>query len=397
MDAEAEIRRGTDVERAGDRRSAEAAYRQALAATRGTGAVPERAALANLARLCADDGREFEALAFAIPAARLCASAGDAWGEALAHLHLANVLHNIEDYARVPAELRAVEMLLPALDSARATRLRFSLAIHRARLVASLGDVGSVADVLAAAEASHHAALGEALPARLRWLVSVGSLLTAGRFAEASAGLADMPPREGNVRKDLEVDELRVRCLLGTDIHAGAEAARALLHDLAAAPWPSVGAAWRLRMTSEIGAALPDTPEVADVSRQAWTMAGEAIVRRILELEECVRHLPELADTTSPVLERLVEYRERFRERHEAVMRAVAAVLPWPPAELPVDDTPGCIVVCAWCTRVRGTAGLWVPIGQYLPAGDQAYAVSHGICPACLTTAGGSPAHAVLA
>jgi hypothetical protein len=80
----------------------------------------------------------------------------------------------------------------------------------------------------------------------------------------------------------------------------------------------------------------------------------------------------------------LTGYRQRFRQRHEQVLREVATARPWPPVDLAiVDAASGVAVACAWCTRVRTADGRWMPIRQFLPDDTEHFTLSHGICAAC--------------
>lgn len=384
MDAEQALRDGEALERAGNLAEAERLFRAVLGATRGTGGVEARAATVNLARLCANDGREFESLALAHAAASLAERAGDRWDLARARLQLATALHAIEDYARIPAVLDQIADAAAGLDEPHAARLRLSLALQRARLAAYLGEVEAARAALDEAHAASTAVTGHPATDRIVWLVNVVALNVAGRYAEAEAWLDRAPASEGVVRRELEFAEQRARCLLGlrpeTD---GIAAAGALLAGLRDAPEGTVGCAWRLRAAVAIGSRLAELVGPSSVTRTAWDLAGHALIVRVSEIDACMRTLPEVAAAGPEVFALLNEYRERFRERYQHLLREVAAARPWPPVDASLIDARNLVVACAWCTRVRAADGHWVPIRQFLPQEGERFTLSHGICAQC--------------
>ncbi len=378
------LRAAVDQERAGLLAAAESAYRQVLEGARGTGSEVERQVTINLARLCANDGREFEAFALASCARDLAAAAGDAWRLALAQLQLANALDAVEDYDAIPGVLDRVAGGLDLFDPADASGLRLSVALHRARLAANLGDVDAARAALAEAHQTSLALHGRPASDRIVWFVNVVALNQAGRQAEAEPWLDRMPPSEGIVRRELEYAEQRAWCLLAVrPVPAGMDAAISFLDALGRAPVATVGAAWRLRAAVNLGARLVAVDGAEEARRIAWDVAGHAILTRVSQIEQCVRTLPELTDVGAEVFARLAAYRTRFRDRHEQVLREVAAARPWPPVDARSSLRPGLTVVCAWCARVRAEDGAWLPIRQFVPAGREDFKLSHGICTAC--------------
>lgn len=379
------LRFGTQQEQAGLIAVAEAAYRRVLDATRGSGTPVEREVTVSLARLCGNDGREFEALALASRARDLATAAGDAWRLALAQLQLANALDAVEDYARIGPLLERIARGLDVLEPTEATRLRLSVALHRARLVANLGDVDGVAAALAAVDEASRAATGQPVPARIAWLVQVVALNTAGREAEVVPWLDRIPATDGLVRRELEYAEQRVRCLLTVAPDPdGLAATDAFLTALGTAPKATVGAAWRLRAVVGLGTRLAAVAGPSSLTRLAWDMAGEAIVTRVAQIELCVRQVPEVAAAGSDVLELLASYRQRFRDRHDQLLAEVGLARPWPPVDSGASVLkPGLAVVCAWCARVRAHDGAWMPVRQFLPPEHEHFKMSHGICAGC--------------
>lgn len=374
---------GEAHEKAGRLADAERLYRDLLTSTRGTRGVAERAATVNLARLCANDGREFEGLALAHAAATLASDAGDAWDLARARLQLATALHAIEDYPRIPAVLDQIASALSQFDQEHAARLRLSLALQRARLAAFRGDVDAARNALEDTHAASRKVTGQPATQRIVWLVNVVALNVAGRYAEAEAWLDLAPPAEGVVRRELEFAEQRARCLLGlrpqTDGVAAAQALLAMLHD---APEDTVGCAWRLRAAIGIGSRLAELVGPAPVTKAAWDLAGHALLVRVSEIDACIRTMPEVASAGAEVFERLTEYRDRFRDRHQHLLREVAASRPWPPVDAALIAR-NLVVACAWCTRVRAADGQWMPIRQFLPQEGERFSLSHGICAMC--------------
>jgi hypothetical protein len=334
VNVEASIRRGLEFEMAGSLADAEGEYRAVLDAVRGSGSEPEREVTINLARLCANDGREFEALALAIRARDASVLAGDAWQAALAQLQVANALDGIADYERIPPILDRVEAVLSILDRSRAERLRLSVALHRARLVANLGDVEDALVRLQRVEEASLAVNGKPVPPRIVWFVNVVALIAANRCEEAEPWLDRIPPTEGIVRRELEYAEQRARCLLVLRPDPdGIEAASTFLSALQTAPGGTVGVAWRLRAATDLATRLVSALGPSDITRVAWDLAGHATLTRVAQVEHFMRTLPEVAGVSDEVHDLLTEYRSRFRNRHEQLLREVGAARPWPPVD----------------------------------------------------------------
>ncbi|HVZ22161.1 MAG TPA: hypothetical protein VG871_13915 [Vicinamibacterales bacterium] len=385
MDLEASLQAALDHEIAGALALAEQEYRRVLDAVRGSGSPLERDATKNLARLCANDGREFEALAFAVHARDLCIRAGDPWRLALSRLQMANALDGIDDYARIPPILNQIEGALDLIEPPQAGQLRVSIALHRARLAANLGDVDLAREEFGRVDRASRAVTGRPVSPRIEWFVNVVALNAAGRYGEVEPWLERTPPSEGMVRRELEYTEQRVRCLLALRPEPdGRDAATAFLTSLREAPAGTVGPAWRLRAAAALGTRLAALEGAGDLARSAWDVAGHAILVRLRQIEDCVEALPEVAMANGEVSDLLTDYRLRFRDRHEELMREVAATRPWPPIDSALFGVQsGLIVVCAWCTRVRTIDGRWVPIRQFLPQQGEQFMLSHGICAAC--------------
>ncbi len=385
LDLDAALQRGRQHELAGALAQAEQAYRGVLDAVRGSGSALEREVTKNMARLCANDGREFEALTLATHARDLAARAGDPWRRVLAEEQIANALDGIEDYERIPAVIDSIEREIDDVEPAEARQLRLLVALHRARLAANRGDVPRALEEFARANEASRAFQGKPLSRRLEWFVNVVALNNAGRFAAVQPWLERIPPSDGILRRELEYAEQSVRCLLAVRPEPdGLAAAAALLSGLRDAPPGTMGPAWRLRVAADLGTRLAVVAGGADLARAAWDLAGHAILVRLRQIEDCMRALPELSSARSEVFDLLTDYRDRFRGRHSQLLREVAASRPWPPVDsslIAVDA--GMAVVCAWCTRVRTTEGKWVPIRQFLPDQGEAFALSHGICRAC--------------
>ncbi len=124
-----------------------------------------------------------------------------------------------------------------------------------------------------------------------------------------------------------------------------------------------------MRAAIAIGSRLAEFVPSSPVTKEAWDLAGHALIVRVAEIDACMRSLP--------------EYRTRFRERHQQLFREVASSGPWPPVDAAVVDGQGLVIACAWCTRVRAADGHWVPIRQYLPQEGERFTLSHGICALC--------------
>ena len=113
------------------------------------------------------------------------------------------------------------------------------------------------------------------------------------------------------------------------------------------------------------------------LAHAAATLASDAG-----EAWDLARARLQLAAAGAEVFERLTEYRDRFRDRHQHLLREVAASRPWPPVDAALIAR-NLVVACAWCTRVRAADGQWMPIRQFLPQEGERFSLSHGICAMC--------------
>ncbi len=385
------------------RREQEERYRRVLDARRGTGGQAERAACRRLAGFYAGQRREFEALVMAHKALTLVEAAGpavDPWERCETRLRACDAIQAIEDEERMPAAVAAIEEALDACrGDPRAWRAEHFVHATRFEGAVASGDVAGARRELARMRAAIPE--GTPPPGDPRWLA----------HCEASLALAAGDPREALRRVEevrglpvvrrgavLAMDLLEVRCLAETGAR---EAAVVRSRDLVRALDPDVSrgvlsTGRRIRDASRLGTLLLEKCGNADAAHVAFELAAGAVLERILEVDRCVREMPEMADIGPENLRMLAEYRARYAAEHADLLRRVADALAprihsghGPFAAL--EGTGGLLRVCAWCSRVKEADGTWLPVGQYLPA-DFRLRVTHGMCEEChaalLRTAG---------
>ncbi len=388
--------RGQFATQRGDLEEAEAAYRSVLARTRGGGRKAERAACANLARLCLDERREFEALALARRAATLMAAAGAARGLALSRLYVGTVLRLLRDWERFRVALDGVEEMVPRLTGGARTRVVISLHGGRAGLAIEDGRYAEAERDLDAIERLNveGAPAGRTLSDRRQVPHFRAEVrLRLGRPEEALR-LLDLAETLGPThdRTGLEVRLCRVRCFLATgERDAALLASRTLLDALersTTARGPArAGAGLRLELASGLSRALAATVGDAPETERAHDLGAAAAIERIAELDRWVRDVPEMAAATPEDFAILEDHRRRSRGEQEAMLRAVARLLEPAVREgrAPHPVLAGCgdlVCVCAWCQRVAAQGQAWLAIQEFLPL-DGPLRVTHGMCPDC--------------
>jgi hypothetical protein len=130
-------------------------------------------------------------------------------------------------------------------------------------------------------------------------------------------------------------------------------------------------------------------PECADSAARAGLLriGAGATLLRVLEIDRCVREIPEIA-APGPEDERLLrEHRARFWKGHGDLMERVRTLIGEehragrrPLARLHREGGP--LRACAWCVRLQAPDGEWIPVAHLLPRALD-FPVTHGICRPC--------------
>jgi hypothetical protein len=361
--------------------------REALVRRRGSDTAIERAACINLAAALRMEHRHAEALLVARRAATMAVSDDEARGRAAATSILANTLIDLGEpaiAARVTADLAGMVPENPGDAGSVAVRLtvawlRAEVAHHSGRFDEAIWRLDAM-----------HARENPRSPARragyARYRARV--LLDAGRASEAALAVRQArDAHDAGDRQDvpLAILEARVGAALD-DLDAARERAE---HALAVAE----------RLSDEPG---PHRARLSDLVSLFRRLGDPERERRCLELvaterleqlvraDRSARNLPELTGEIGAedrailrrVRERaLVESRDTLaafaRLLAPEIRNGGAAGLVLAPGD---DDL---IRVCAWCARVAGRDGRWLPLGHLIPASGPLRA-THGMCPDCL-------------
>jgi len=369
---------------------AEEIFRRLLASCRGSGRRIERLCCLSLAKLFAHQRRGFEALTTARAAATLARKAAHLWDLCVARARVCMALQVIDDGARLATAVDELERGLGAVPPDRARPLLVLVHGFRVEAALDVDDLEGARRGLAALRALEdpaRAAVGDPrLPLYLEAEIALRSgdpraaLDLVRRCRETRALLAT---------SDLPLAMLEARALVaGGDAPAAAAVLGRVLDLLDEEPDPDpLGTGQRIRWSVEAGRLLQDRCALPDEARRAFDLASSWVLRRIVEVGRAVAQVPELSGVAPEDLRALTDYRNRFVREQGEILDRVATLFgdEEPPAALVHGDSPeeeGFFLACAWCRRVRSAAGVWLPIGEFLPD-DRHLRISHGICPDC--------------
>ena len=123
-----------------------------------------------------------------------------------------------------------------------------------------------------------------------------------------------------------------------------------------------------------------------DAALRVYDIAATAVVRRITQLDACMRALPDLRADAAYEAE-LARYRRLFRQGQRQLMDRVGALMR---AQADGDarrlldraTKRGLLAICAWCESIRDADGGWMPFGHFLPR-DGTYEITATICESC--------------
>ena len=382
--------RGQAAADAGRPEEAEAIFRALLGNCRGSGRRIERLCCLSLAKLFAHQRRGFEALVTARAAATLARKAAHLWDLCVARARTCMALQVIDDGARLAAAVDELERGLESVPPERARPLLHLVHGFRIEAALEVDDVEGARRALIALRALHGP--GQAPVGDPRLPI----------YLEAEIALREGKPRESIelVRRcretramlatsDLPLAMLEARAL----VEAGEAPAAAVvlghvldLLDEEADPDP-LGTGQRIRWSVEAGRLLQDRCAMPEGARRAFDLASSWVLRRIVEVGRAVAQVPELSGMLPEDLRAITDYRNRFVREQGEILDRVASL--FGDEELPgglvhgdATDEEGFFLACAWCRRVRSAAGVWLPIGEFLPD-DRDLRISHGICKDC--------------
>jgi hypothetical protein len=387
----AEVVLGQAAADAGRPEEAADRFRSLLDRHRGTGHRVERLACLGLAKVYAQQRRGFEALVLARMAGNLARKAGNTWDLCVARSRACLALQVIDDGERLARAVDELERSLDELPAERARPLRAM--VHGLRVEAAL-EIEDFEGARKGLEALRTLDGTEGIPVdpRLPLYLEAEVELRTGRPREALALVERVRAEPAkSAASELPLTMLEARCRLESGDEA--EARRVLLgilDVLDGEPDPDpLGTGQRIRWATEVGRLLQERCAAPEDARRAFDVAAGWVVRRIVELDRTMGQIPELSGVGPEELKALTDFRNRYVREQGEILDRVAALFGGdaPPPGLiqgegDADAEPGFFLACAWCRRVRNSAGRWLPIGEFLPD-DRHLRISHGICIDC--------------
>ncbi len=379
--AEAEIILARWAHMDGGAAAAEKHDRRALHLAWGTGALPERIACINLLMICAMQFRVSEGLTLARRAWRLAEDDGDPNGRAMAALNLAGLLSEIGDEARFSRAATRVEREVPRLKGGYSRHIPpalLSLRLHMARLRNDVAECGRFLNRLEAMATDND-------PRQLPEIRA--AVLRADGRPERALRLvrAHVDPEKRHDEPGVRLEILAVRCLADLNRRDEAIAAgRAFIALLGGKAREEVSPGRRMAQAELIGQILESCGAEATDVRQAYDVAAAAALERSRELDRFLREFPALLEVHPDDLALLNGYRESFLVDRRKLAAAVAGLVEsGDPAALPSNEqADDFLCLCAWCERVRGPEGVWIPLKDF-HAPDGALQLTHAICGDC--------------
>ncbi len=344
------------------------------------------AVLHALAGLFLRQHREFEALLAARRAADVAAVAPDLSPVDRAHAAalLARVFVGLGDAVRLRAHLPAMLAAADGMDEPDASRARAHAHLLVARTAIDDDDLDTAAAAVAAAEAILRRDVGT--PGFGPEIVrsTVLRLAVARRDVAALERCLAEAPRPSPDDHGWLVGHVALAAARGAVAEATSRARRALETLAAVRLAPST----RLSRAVAVARALADDDRTADVAAEAWHLAADAALARLVELDRSVREVGALGPLGADDLDALAAHRARFVASHREVLEPLRHRLEAATRHgtLPAWATPApgdLLLVCAWCLSVRDRDGTWLPVGN-LVYGAQSVPMTHGACPRCL-------------
>ncbi|MCE9636723.1 MAG: hypothetical protein K8T90_13550 [Planctomycetes bacterium] len=334
----------------GDVRSAETQILDVMTAARGTGSSIEASAFFHAARVAADHEDCVRALAYSARALAVAAPDTPPHWTALAHRCRADAFGAMRDGVRCERELRAAEGVMSHLDPDDRRSQRAAIAAARGRALLRLGRADGAIGNLDAALAETDGA-------------------NPARAAVTTGGAAAARPHALALLDRLDAEGRRV-----------------------------AGPGCRTRLALAVAAVLCEARVDLAEPRRAYDLAATSQLEAVSRLDREAATQPELLAMASDDLAALSEHRDRvhadrakvateFRRYFEAAARrSVPAFL----AALAGDRKQ--VAACAWCGRIRGSDGRWLPVAHHLPTED-VLDLTHAICDDCMLPVVRSASH----
>ena len=138
------------------------------------------------------------------------------------------------------------------------------------------------------------------------------------------------------------------------------------------------GVLWRTGL--ELARLLRRHETREEVALTALSLAADALLRRVEEIDRLATAYPKMFDGESP---RILRFRQQFEEKAPELVEHLRTAIAERGREWSsLYDPHGQLQVCAWCLRARDDRGAWIPVGHLMPSNDR-ISVSHGICERC--------------
>lgn len=373
----------------GDVRTAERQILDVVDAARGTGSALEASAFFHAARVAANHEDCVRALAYSSRALAVTSPDVPARWTALVHRCRADAFGAMRDRIRCERELRATEALVPRLDADERRTQRAEIAAARGSALLRLGRTSEALPHLEQSlEESEGGATG-----RTAW---VHAMLAEARLANGRADLAATHVARALrtasddclLAYELELVQVRLQRTAG-----GAASARpravALLDRLDTEGRRVAGPVCRARLALAVADVLCEARADLTEPRRAYDLAATSQLEAVSRLDSDAATQPELVGLRPDDLDALREHRDRVHEdrtRAEAGFKRFfeAAARRSAPAFLAaLAAKTGHVAACAWCSRIRGSDGRWLPVAHHLPTED-VLEVTHAICDDCM-------------
>lgn len=373
----------------GDVRTAERSILDVVETARGSGSALESSAFFHAARVAANHEDCVRALAYSWRALSVTAPGVPPRWIALVRRCRADTFGTMRDAVRCERELRAAEAVLPHLDPEDRRSQRAEMAATRGNALLRLGRsaeaIGHLQWSLDETEgpgsvrtAWIHTMLAEAYLARGR------SDLAASHVARARR----VGGTDGLVLLELDLLQVRLQQTAGGSVSARPHALK-LLDRLDTEGRRVAGPACRTRLALAVADVLCDARVDLAEPRRAYDLAATSQLEAVARLDHEASSQPELLSMAPDDIAALSEHRDRVREERTkvesdfkryfeaAARRSVPAFL----AALAGEKAQ--IAACAWCGRIRGSDGHWLPVAHHLPTED-VLDLTHAICDDCM-------------
>ena len=370
--------------------------REALVRRRGSDTAIERAACIGLARVLRLEGRSAEALLLARRATTMVVSGDEPRGRIAAQGALAGTLLELGERVLAADAAQDLGALLPRDGNdagavavrGMLARLRVDIALRARRFDEALWRI----DALFARENPTEPRRRASLTAHRAHV-----LLDAGRGSEATLALQEarrLAPESSQDDMRLATLEARAAVAMDDTDRARERAERALAQAVSLVDTPGPHRFWAGELVS-VFAHLGDMER----ERRCLEIVATEHLEQLARVDRTADEIPELAGEIHAE-DRAILRRARERALVESrdTLAAFASLLA--PAIRDGDAralvlTPGgddLIRVCAWCARVAGRDGKWLPLGHMIPTIGKVRA-THGMCPDCVAD---SPAAAAI-